>query len=201
MRWRRGVDVTTPNEGDMWNSSVFNTIVKRLSGITQYDSNVIRTKIADTTIANTTTETTMMTSALSLPANMWTAQKSIRFEYNGFLTSAANPTLTIRVKIGAINILVSGTLNIGNNATNVQFKLSGFITCRSTGVGGTFIGQAEFVINPNTFAGASKLTLLDVAVAVVDTTIANNFDSTIQWGTANVTNTITITNNIIELLN
>ena len=73
------------------------------------------TQIADKTIANTVTETTLFGTAngtLTLPANFWTVGRTIRIELHGDFADTGIPTARIKVKQGATTLIDSTALTL-----------------------------------------------------------------------------------------
>lgn len=156
------------------------------------------------TYANSTTETSLIGTGLgsvTLPANFWTVGKSIRVKGRGFYSSGAlAPSIALKSKFGS-TILASATIgNLLNSASNSGFSFEQILTCRSTGASGTV--QVDGSISYSTgigLLGASYL--IDTAPNVIDTTISQALGVTGTWGTASASNTMSITNVSVEVLN
>jgi len=154
------------------------------------------------TIANTTTETTLMgtgSGTLTVGANEPTVGKAIRITMAGILgTNSANTNFTIRLKLGSTTIAsITGTLP--TSQANNPFWLEAILTWRTVGGSGTVIGQIMFldsVGSANRELYGSALT----ATVTIDTTTSQLLDVSWQWTTANANNTITETNATAEFL-
>lgn len=162
------------------------------------------TAVANKTIANTGTETTLFgtleaAATKTLPANFLQIGKSIRITICGIYSTTAAPTLDIKVKLGSTIILDTTVDTAATTVTNQQFELTAIITCQTIGGTGTVIGQGVFV-NNSTSITASSWAMTNTATTTIDTTTTQVIDVTATWGTASTSNTITATNAIIEIM-
>lgn len=147
------------------------------------------------TVGNTATETTLTgtgVGSLTIPANFFTAGRSIRIKALGYHSAAAAPTIRLKVKFGA-TVILDTTAVTDNNQTNAGFVLDTLVTCRTTGAGGTVFAQGMF-----TEAGFVPIQLVNTATSTVDTTSSQLVDVTVTWGTMAAGNTITATNLTVE---
>lgn len=149
-------------------------------------------QVSDTTVGNTTTETTVYTAAQA--ANYPTAGKTIRIKLLGYLSKTAAATLTIRLKVGSTTLLTSTVASTGSPLTNVPLHGDWYFTYRTVGASGTCISSASVDVN-NTSIDASA-----TATTTVDTTASNNITVTFQWSAADVGNTTTVTQGYTETL-
>jgi hypothetical protein len=151
---------------------------------------------ATVTVANTGTETTFIGSgvgSLTLPANFWTAGKSVFIRLFGIHSTTGSPTIEFKVKLGGTTLLDSGALTTATGATNQSVKLDVEITCYTTGVSGTVWAQGTYVEGGNlVFSMAST------SASTIDTTASAALNITVQWGTASPSNTVKSTNVVIK---
>lgn len=147
---------------------------------------------ASKTVADTVTQTTLLTTGvgnLTLPANFFQVGRTLDFEMWGYHSSTANPDITIRLKLNSTNVItITGT---SGNGTNDTFKIRALLTCRTTGVTGTILGQGSYEELHN--SGIKQGSDTTVA-STIDTTIEQTVDVTVQWSAASPSNTITATN-------
>lgn len=191
---------TSPNEGDTWNDSTQKTFHTFTAGIKQAAVGCIYSSTASATVANTVTETTIVGSGVgtvTLPANFFTAGKTIRLRMTGIHSSVSSATIQIRIKLGSTTILDTGA-HTSHNDTNALTNIEAIITCRTTGASGTFIGQGEYV---EVGASPDIAEMVNTTTTVVSTTASQTVAVTAQWGSASASNTITITNFTLEVLN
>jgi hypothetical protein len=189
-------------EGDISNDSTQKCMTYFVNGIRQRDTNTLFTKVTSATVANTTTETTIISSTsavgtLTLPANFFVAGKTIRIRAKGFFSATASPTINIRFKLGASTICSTGTLT-STNATNQVWDLDIVVTCRTTGAGGTVFAQGDY---SQMVTGGAVQGLVTTAAATVNTTSSQTVNITAQWSAASISNSITCTNLTMEVLN
>lgn len=153
--------------------------------------------IADKTVGNTVTETSLIGTgangnSLTLSANFFDVGTSLKFRAMGYLSDTGTPTIRIKIKLGATIIYDTGAQTLPSLTGNNLLFIEGQLTCRSVGASGTIFATAEVFCN----TGASSLGNLDVTVptapVTIDTTSAQTFDMTVTWGTANASNSVTI---------
>lgn len=192
------------NDGTLWNDSTQEALQAFVSGIEQTLVGVIFTQTASTTIANTTTETTLFATGvgtLTLPANFWVVGKTIRIEIHGDIADAGNPTVEVQAYYGATSLIDSGAITLSGLAGTEEWECEVVITCRSVGATGT----VETVIDweYETSVGSSAIERLDVSgvLRTIDTTASGALDVTFQWGTAAAANTIESEVAFVEVLN
>jgi hypothetical protein len=150
------------------------------------------------TVANTTTETTLTgtgTGSLTLPANFFNAGTTLKLRVFGLHSAAATPTIRIRVKLGAVTVLDTGTVNSGNS-TNALLSIDAWITCRTTGATGTVFAQGWY--NERTASALNTFPMANTTTSTIDTTGTLAADVTLQWGTASASDTATATNLVLE---
>jgi hypothetical protein len=145
------------------------------------------------TVANTTTETTLVPALglgeFKVPPDYWTAGRTLRIKAFGSGGSTGTPTLTFRVYIGAT--LVS-TVTVSPTWTSAGWTFECDLSCYATGLTGTIAAGASLV-SPQQ-AGAAGTT-------TVDTTVSNPaLNLTAQWSVADAANTLTLTNLTLEAL-
>ena len=159
---------------------------------------------ADTTIANTVTETTIFgtgAGTLTFPANFWVIGRTIRVEIRGDFADTGTPTSRIRVKAGATTLIDSTALTITALSGTEEWDISAIITCRTTGASGSLEAMLDFYYE--TTGGSSPINAFVIAgtTTTFDTTASGALDVTWEWGTASVSNTITSRIAYVEVLN
>lgn len=152
---------------------------------------------ATATVANTLTETTLLAAGngnLTLPANFLTVGKTIKITGLGTHSSSGNPTVRMRIYMGATVLLDTGLVNTANS-TNAVWEARGLITCRTVGATGTVRCQGFYEEDDS---NASPFGMPTTAPITINTTVTQTLNITYQWGTAAVGNTISCTNLLIE---
>ena len=156
---------------------------------------------ASATVASSTTETTIIgtgTGSLTLPANYFTAGKTITFQMYGTIGSILTPTLRIKAKLGTVTLIDTTAATLTTITGTNLFSTEGMITCRSTGATGAFIGQG-LALYYTGVSGLAGIASPSTATSAVDTTVAQTFDITVTWGTSSASNTITSTNFVVDV--
>lgn len=190
----------SPAEGDVWNDSTQKALMGFISGVKQAFVGTLFTQTATGTVANTTTETAITSTGvgtLTLPANFFAVGKSLRISGKGLHSSAANPDITIRVKLGSTTILTTGAVPSSAD-TDAQFDIEGMITARTIGASGTIMAQGHYEedgTSPDTFQ------MTNTSTTTIDTTASQTLSITAQWSAASASNTISLTNLTVEVLN
>lgn len=174
-----------------------NFFLTEASTIRKSVQGVVYTQTAYKTVANTVTETSLLNSTTTLPANFFKVGKMVRIQLFGFLSAAASPTIRIRVKLGSTTILDTAVVSSGNG-TNDTAVINAAMTCYTTGASGTISGQGVF---QDSGGGANIFPMSTTATTVIDTTASQVLDVTVTWGTASASNTISITDGAIQILN
>lgn len=151
------------------------------------------------TVANTLTETTLLTANPTLPTNFFVAGKSIEIYLAGVHSAVSNPNIRIRVKLGSTTILDTTALACGNS-TNALCEIKAIITCRSVGSSGTVIGQGLYT-EMGGGASSGDFPMTNTATTTINTTTTQSLSVTLEWGTASASNTLTITNGFIKIVN
>lgn len=160
------------------------------------------TQGASVTVASTASETTLVSSTgiggVTLLKNGFVVGKTYRISGCGVFSNTGTPTLTIKVKFGSTAILSTGAVTTTTGASNREFTFSGLITVQSLGASGTVHGQGsltEYASTPVVFP------MTNSAAVTVDTTANQTVGVTAQWGASSASNTITLTNLVLEELN
>lgn len=146
-------------------------------------------------VTNTTTETTIIGSGvgtLTVGANQFAVGDSFKADVVGVMGAQNNETLRIRVKAGSIVLVDSGFQNLGSAITSDVWSLSINFTVRAVGAPGVAsvatLGKFSFTkTNNGAVEGFSFNTLNNTTF---DTTISNTLGVTVEWGAANILNSI-----------
>lgn len=151
------------------------------------------------TVANTTSETSLIDTVLgsqTIAANrLSTVGRMLRFSFWGYESDTGTPTAQIKFKLGSTVIFDSGAITLGSGISNKLWHFFGELTVQVAGASGKVIGQAQFVQNGITtdIIATSQISL--------DTTPTLLSDCTWQWGALSVSDTSTLTNGLVEVLN
>ena len=149
-------------------------------------------------VANTTTETSLLVTAPTLPANFLQLSSILRVQLAGQYLTKDTPTLNIRVKVGFAKIS-SGVRAMPTDVRALMvWKLDMF-------VGFSVIGNNGFAGGEGTLTYFSTaVTPLAIAIAptvtFIDTTVPNLVDVTAQWNTADINNFIIPQIQVIEYI-
>ena len=195
---QHGTASVTTN-GDLWHDPNSTCLAGYYAGVKQYYDRTIETQVVDVAVANTTTETTLLSTTSSvgtytLPSNFFKTGRSIIFRAYGKHSTTASPNLTMRFKLGSTTVCTTGA-HAMHNDTNSLWEIYVVLTCRTTGASGTVYAQGYF----RDFGTAGDtVQMVNTATTTIDTTSSLAVNLTAQWGTASASNTITCTNAILE---
>lgn len=157
---------------------------------------------ASGTVGNSVAEATLIgsgTGSLTVAANAFTAGKSLLVYAWGNIGNTGVPTLRIRAKVGGVTVLDTTAFSIALITGTCLWQVSSYITCRTTGAGGTGIAQGVFSYF-TTGTVQSNAQMVNTTTFALNTTTTNVVDFTAQWGTADPLNTLTATNFSLLLL-
>lgn len=191
-------------EGDYWNDFTQKCLIGYLSGMKQFDVRATFVQTDDKTITNTNVETTLFGAGLgtlTFPANFFVVGKTVRIKLVGVLTQpVAGPNWTWRVKLGGVTLATSAAVTHAAE-TNRVWLMEFLLTCRTTGAGGTVIGQGG-VYHYET-GGPASVALAELpmtATAALDTTAARTLDVTLQLSAADAGQSNLTTNATVEVI-
>lgn len=151
------------------------------------------TQTADATVANSTSETTVIGSGVgskTTSANYFAAGTSILVEMGGYFQSAAVDTLNIKIKAGSTVVGATGAVAYGVLGTNQAFRLYALITCRTAGASGTFQVDTIFETTGSALTG-QEAKIINTSDITLDTTGTLAWDITATWSAASASDTIT----------
>ena len=190
-------------DGNFWNDSTQKAIQTYVDGITQTLSGVIFTSTADATVANSTTETSVIGSGIgtkTLPANFFVAGKTVRIRVKGIFSTTGTPTVNVKAKLGSTLIVETTAIATSGTIANDEFEVEIYLTCRTTGATGTVIGSGKFRYDNSTNAGL-HIGMPATSATTIDTTASQVLDITWTWGAASASNTVSGQITSIEVLN
>lgn len=189
-------------EGDFWNDFTQQCFIGHIDGLKQYDARVSFVATADATVNNTNAETSLIGAGLgtlTFPANFFVVGKTVRVTLRGrHTTDATPPAITFRVKLGGVTFASVAFTDLTD--TDQYIEIDFLLTCRTTGAGGTAIGQGGIWMHQSTaVVSADFQQLVMTAAAALDTTAARTLEVTAQPTVADVGSTITITNVVVQI--
>lgn len=158
-----------------------------------------------TDVRNTTAETSLFTSAPTIPANFFTATgTTVKVTIRGsYKTDVVPPTIAFRSKLGASTPVSSGVVTaLASSAAFNPFEITVMLIAIATGFGGSFSVDGWAMMVNGTTAGTVAFFPIFTGASIyfVDSTIDNLLDVTVQWGTASATNIITADITLVEIL-
>lgn len=161
------------------------------------NNSALYTSTADATNNATASDTTLIGSGVgstTTAANYFSAGTSLLLIAEGYLSTALTPdTLTFQVKAGSTSVASTGALTLTGSLTNSVWRLVALVTCRTTGVSGTFQVNTLF---ESSGAALTPLDgkMLNTSTITLDTTATQVWDVVAAWGATTAGDTITGTN-------
>lgn len=147
---------------------------------------------AGNTVANTAAETAF-TSSYDIPANTLVVGDVIRIKLYGVYGTDAilAPTIRGKVKLDSTIMLDTGAVTAIVGITNGGWWAEGVFVVQTIGAAGTIEAQgfAEFATAATT---GLSVNAENTAPITIDTTVAQTISVTVEWGTADADNTITL---------
>lgn len=182
---------SSPVNGGWWYNSTQKTMKYEVAGSTMSVVGNLLTSVQVSTVSNTTTASDTIQSTTTLAANFWVAGKTLRLHMGGrFSDDAATPgTYQFDVKIGTFTVATTGAFTPTVSVTNKNWEIDLYLTCRSTGVSGTLVGNGKFDIPSQVAAtGEADFTMAESALSTYDTTMSGRFAVVLTMGTADSDN-------------
>lgn len=202
-------DVGTPSspiEGQVWNDSTNNVPTAYIGGLAQRMDGTIYTATSSFVYANSVAITTISAvnngglGTITLPANFLTPGKMIHVMASGYYSTTSAPTMQIVLKIGGTTIVDSTARTMGSGVSNLPLHTEFWATCQTTGTNGTVWGNGRWLLALGGLPTAPNEEMpAKTSASTVNTTIANDVQLTFTWGTPSASNTMTISNFIIQV--
>ena len=168
-------------------------VFSKLQGLLIKDTtkNIITT--TNTGGTNTTADFNLI--ALTIPANTLQIGSQIHFDITITLTkNVTNSNINLWIKDNAGTKVLTDQIPTGNTtATNVPIRISGYLTIRSIGAAGTYVGTITYNSNFTTVTTAIGVAVLSTPSAI-DTTLARTFTVGTNMSVASAATTIRTVN-------
>ncbi len=146
---------------------------------------------ADKTVGNTVTETSIIgtgVGTMTIQSSDIYIGEVYKLCLSGYMDVNLTPTMTWRLKFGETTIVTS-VFNMLAIPANSGWHIEYHLCFRTLGVSGTCVVTGLFhYSDANTI---NQESIVKVGTTTVDTTINSLLNLTVQWGTANLENTIT----------
>jgi hypothetical protein len=152
----------------------------------------------DITVANTTTETSILGasqagSTKTVEAGLARVGLCFLIRITGRVQTTGTPTLNIRVKLGSTTLAQTTARALANNTASSDGGLSieSFITIDTVGAAAQVRVHSLRALYGVTIDGAvNQIAIGSGGLSVVDLTVAQTFDVTVEWGTASPSNSL-----------
>ena len=126
----------------------------------------------------------------------------IRITAKGFFKCEGTPKVTYKIKFGDVIVLSSQSLPCpSTNGSFMPFEMK--VTCivKKVGDAGSIASEGGISLGPTSYYGTKVHFIFDKVITnTVNTSISNNIDTTIQYGTASNGNALQISQFLIEHL-
>jgi hypothetical protein len=189
-----GSTVATPASGNLtlFPGTDGNWYLKRPDGTVlalSVQQTVLFTQTASVTVANTTSETTLVGAgegSVTLPANYGAAGRTLIIEGWGYHSATGSPTIQIRIYKGS-TLLLDTTAVTSSSSTNALIQIRAVVTWRSP----TSVFCQGFYEESG--GGSNNFQMVTTAATTVGAG-AEALNITATWGTASASDTITLSN-------
>lgn len=160
---------------------------------------VFYTSMSDKTVANTSTETSLLdiTSNLgyyNLDGDWFEIGTIMKVHVDGLLSTGGGwgGTLQFRFKIGSTTVFDSTAISPGAGRSNSLLQMDGLILCRSSGASGVLTANT-FLLRADGTGSPATPKMINASNVTLDTTVAHTLDITGQWSAgASAAETLTI---------
>jgi hypothetical protein len=160
-----------------------------------------------TALASSTTLTDVSpTPPIVLPANTLEQGMEIELAAFGQFSTTATPTLLLGFYYGGVAgvaLAASTAITTGTTAAAWPFKMRYRGIVRSVGTAGSIVGQGELLLGTSLIAFSARA-IPETAAArtvAIDTTAAKAVTVGAQWGTSSASNTLTLNDISLKLIN
>jgi len=133
--------------------------------------------------------------------------KKYRFNARGIISATTGGTFYGKMLIGSSLIASSTTFNLNTSLNNNYFEIDTTFTILDVGTNGKVIGSGKMLTDSSSLVNSVNRPIVGINAlggltgVTVNTTSDQFFDFTIDFGTASLTNAITITEATLEYLN
>ena len=151
------------------------------------------------TVASTAAETSLIdlvSGSQTLVANqLGKVGRMIRMSFSGYASDTGTPTIQLKFKLGSTIMFDTGLTTLGSGFSNKVWHFDGELVIQTAGASGKIIGQGKFYVDGTT------IDVINTSQISLDTTVSQLVDCTWQWGTSSASNTSTMTNGLVEVIN
>lgn len=200
----------TVTAGDMWYNTSQKSLRVATAAGTMGLSGLLAVTTSNSSAINNTTSETNFDQSFTLPANALTVGKRLKIRASGYFSTTsgnsscnANPAgncITLKMKYGSTTLFsTGGASSLSGSMTNEPWFLEGYITVRSVGATGTVIASGSTLFS-GTSGSSSPLIGGNASVVTIDTTAATALQLSAQWNVANASNTITMQDFAVEVM-
>lgn len=165
---------------------------------------VIFSQLADKTLTNSDTETSLIDTINAIGNNIISANSLqsgsvIKATLRGKISTASSaPTTTLKIKF-ADTVLVTNAGALPTNWADVYFETNIVMTVRAIGDTGKIILNGNSFFKDSTTISAGVQRAIKGSEVQIDTTVNSALDCTYTWSAASTDNSITVEQAIIEV--
>lgn len=138
--------------------------------------------------------------SLTLPADFLVEGRSIVIEASGFYsTHSTAGTILFQVTLGGTAIMETAAVTLINSVSNAVWRLRAEFTCYVAGASGEVIGQGVVQLNSNdTTSVLAQMVMTSTDTFDLTDPLAVNVN--VDWSTANIANSLKLTNGYVGYL-
>ena len=139
-----------------------------VTGSAGLKTQLVYVNTADSTTLTNVTTFQNFSLVKTLPANFFTAGKTIRITNKGTITVNAAQQVAVSINLAAFNLQCPNYILAG--AATVDFELETIVICRSTGVSGSFMVKMRAIFMTDGASFTASQTALNGSTATLNTT-------------------------------
>lgn len=162
-------------------------------------TNLFTNTNAGSAVANTTTETSLLTNVPASSGSTRTIEAGItkqgavyRIHVEGFFGTTGTPTIQFKFKLGSTLVADSTAFTTPNNSNGV-WSIDVDFLIYAIGASGQVRAHLNGDLTPGSSGAQTPVVFRGTGQPTIDFTANQTIDLTVQWGTANASNTITVT--------
>lgn len=184
--------------GDSWYDSTGKIAHVENETLVQNVAGLLFVNTADSTAVSNVAVQTNFSITFAIPANWFTAGKTIRVTTIGTYGVTGTPTVAFGLSVGGVRITTPAFTPTAG-ATGARWSMQLLTTCRSTGVSGSF-SRSGFSYAEVSLGGTNTLYPGGGTANTADTTATITVSCDVTFSVANAANTATLHEMTIELL-
>ena len=164
----------------------------------------IFTRTGSVTVANTADETLLTTvgvGSTTIAGGILYPGRMLRLEQRGVFSALNSSSLRYRIKINGADVLDTGAETLPGAPFNANFLMQTDVVCHVSGKNGTIVIGGGLIYETTQGSATLGCNWAPLNTVSIDTTVPLTFSSSVQWGAASPSNTISVVMGDIRIFN